>query len=204
MGACALLVAVLLLFLSLAEGAPLPEFDDAPRPREVQEPEWFETSFLDLRDDLAVATGAHRKRGLVVYFHQQDCAYCEALIDINFGSEDIRRYTQQKFDVVSIDIWGSREVVDPQGVVLSEREYAVREKTNFTPSGQCTSAVDWADGFGLFYAPTLVFFDARGDEVMRVDSVLRLYRLRRILRFVLEKGYLEDATYQLWRRRQQQ
>ena len=49
-----------------------------------------------------------------------------------------------------------------------------------------------------------MFFDARGNEVTRVDSVVRLYRLRRVLRFVLEKGYLEDATYQLWRRRQQQ
>ena len=334
-GTRAWLALLLALFLPLAESASLPEFDDAPRPREVREPEWFETSFLDLRDDLAVATGAHRKRGLVVYFHQEDCAYCEALIDINFGTEDIRRYTQQNFDVVSIDIWGSREVVDPQGNILTERQYAVREETNFTPSlifydaegnqalrlrgyyppyrfraalefvadghyrresfrdylahadpppkfelgdlneqeffspapyaldrsrqsaqlpllvffeqrdchacdilhtliaddvdtlalldqfetvqldmrsgtpvitpsGQRVSAVQWTDELGLFYAPALVFFDTRGNEVMRVDSVVRLYRLRRVLRFVLEKGYLEDATYQLWRRRQQQ
>ncbi len=335
------LLVALSLLLPIAEaasdrqsGAFEPEFDDAPRAREVEEPAWFETSFLDLRDDLQVATGAHRKRGLVVYFHQEDCAYCQALIETNFGSEDISRYTQRYFDVVSIDIWGSREVVDPGGVVLTERDYAVREQTNFTPSlifydadgnqalrlrgyyppyrfraaleyvadghyrqesfpdylaradpapkfelgdlneqdffsappfvldrsrqpaetplvvfferrdchacdilhtravddpqtlalldqfeavqldvesetpvitptGGRTSAADWAAELGLFYAPTLVFFDERGDEIMRIDSVVRLYRLRRVLRFVLEKGYLEDATYQLWRRRQQ-
>jgi hypothetical protein len=37
---------------------------------------------------------------------------------------------------------------------------------------------------------------------MRIDSVVRLYRLRRVLRFVLEKAYLEDPTYRLRRRRQ--
>jgi thioredoxin-related protein len=334
------LLVALSLLLSIAEagsdrqpGAFEPEFDDAPRAREVEEPAWFETSFLDLREDLEMATGAHRKRGLVVYFHQEDCAYCQALIETNFGSEDISRYTQRYFDVVSIDIWGSREVVDPQGLVLTERDYAVREQTNFTPSlifydadgnqalrlrgyyppyrfraaleyvagghyrqesfpeylaradpppkfelgdlneqdffdpppfvldrsrqpaqrplvvffeqrdchacdilhtravadpqtlalldrfeavqldlhaetpvitpsGGRTSAADRAAELGLFYAPTLVFFNERGDEIMRIDSVVRLYRLRRVLRFVLEKGYLEDATYQLWRRRQ--
>ena len=334
-----LLVALSLLFPvaeAASDGQPAdrePDFDDAPRARHVQEPEWFETSFLDLREDLRVATGAHRKHGLIVYFHQEDCAYCQALIDINFGSEDIRRYTQRYFDVVSIDIWGSRQMVDPGGLVLTERDYAVREKTNFTPSlifydadgkqalrlrgyyppyrfraaleyvadghyrresfpdylaqadpppkfelgdlneqdffdpppfvldrsrqpaqtplvvffeqrdchacdilhtrtvddpqtlalldqfeavqldvrsatpvitpsGRRTSAADWAAELGFFYAPTLVFFNEHGDEVMRIDSVVRLYRLRRVLRFVLEKGYLEDPTYQLWRRRQ--
>ena len=49
-----------------------------------------------------------------------------------------------------------------------------------------------------------MFVDGGGDEIMRSDAVVRRYRLRRVLRFVLDKGYLEDATYQLWRRRQQQ
>lgn len=318
-----------------ADGDLRPPFDDEPRSRYVEEPPWFKASFLDLREDLQLAAGAGDKRGLIVYFHQEDCAYCEALIEVNFAAEDIVRYTRRHFDVVSIDIWGSREVVDPGGAVLTERDYAVREKTNFTPSlifydadgnqalrlrgyykpyrfraaleyvadghyrtesfrdylaradpppkfdlgdlnaqdffaappfvldrsrqpaqrplvvffeqrdchacdilhtrtvidaqavallerfeavqldmrsdtpvitpsGRRTSAVDWTTDLKLFYAPTLVFFDERGDEIIRVDSVVRLNRLRRVLRYVLEKAYLEDATYQLWRRRQLQ
>lgn len=318
-----------------AAGEPRPSFDDEPRARYVEEPDWFKASFLDLREDLEVAVGARGKRGLIVYFHQEDCAYCEALIEVNFAAADIVRYTREHFDVVSIDIWGSREVTDTKGVVLTERDYAVREETNFTPSmifydadgkqamrlrgyykpyrfraaleyvadghyrnesfrdylaradpppkfdlgdlneqdffsappfmldrsrqparrplvvffeqrdchacdilhtdtvadsrteallerfeavqldmrsdtpvhtpsGERMSAADWAADLGLFYAPTLVFFDAHGDEILRLDSVVRLNRLRRVLRYVLEKGYLEDATYQIWRRRQAQ
>lgn len=328
-----LLAALMLAGPSAAD--PLQSFDDEPRSRHVEEPEWFTASFLDLREDLETAVRLHGKRGLIVYFHQEDCAYCEALIEVNFAAEDIVRYTRRHFDVVSIDIWGSREVVDIEGIVLTERDYAVRENTNFTPSlifydadgnqamrlrgyykpyrfraaleyvadghyrneafrdylaradpppkfdlgdlneqdffaappfvldrsrqpaqrplvvffeqrdchacdilhtstvtdpgtealleqfeavqldmqsdtpviapsGKRTSAADWAADLGLFYAPTLVFFDERGEEILRVDSVVRLNRLRRVMRFVLEKGYLEDATYQLWRRRQLQ
>jgi thioredoxin-related protein len=98
-------------------------------------------------------------------------------------------------------------VADPQTLALLDGFEAVQldlraETPVITPSGRRTSAADWAADLGLFYAPTLVFFNERGDEIMRIDSVVRLYRLRRVLRFVLEKGYLEDATYQLWRRRQ--
>lgn len=320
---------------ALSQGGAPPGFDDEPRSRYVEEPDWFKASFLDLREDLELAVRARGKRGLIVYFHQEDCAYCEALIEVNFADEDIARYTREHFDVVSIDIWGSREVVDPGGVVSTERGYAVREKTNFTPSmifynadgekamrlrgyhepyrfraaleyvadehyrvasfrdyleradpppkfdlgdlneqdffssppfildrsrrpadqplvvffeqrschacdilhsgsvvddrtvalleqfeavqldmhadtpviapsGERTTAARWADTLDLFYAPTLVFFDERGQEILRLDSVVRLNRLRRVLRYVLEKGYLEDATYQLWRRRQMQ
>jgi thioredoxin-related protein len=304
------------------------EIDDTPRRRGVEHPPWFKHSFLDLREDLREALD-RGKLGLIVYFGQEDCAYCEALMQVNWGREaDIVAYTRKHFDVVAIDIWGAREVTDMQGRVLTEREFAVREGTNFTPSlifydgwgrealrlrgyyppykfrgaleyvvdgfylteslrdymaradpppkfdigdlndepffdpppyalcrrrfpaarplvvffeqrechacdilhseplqdettqallgrfqvvqldmwsdtpvitpgGARVTAREWARRLGLFYAPSLVFFDEEGREVFRLDSVARLYRLRNTLRYVLEKGYLE-APLQRW------
>ena len=106
--------------------------------------------------------------------------------------------------VTPCDILHTRAVNDPQTLALLEQFEAVQldvgsETPVITPTGRRISAADWAAELGFFYAPTLVFFNERGDEVMRIHSVVRLYRLRRVLRFVLEKGYLEDPTYQLWR-----
>ena len=99
---------------ALSQGGATPGFDDEPRSRYVEEPDWFKASFLDLREDLELAVRARGKRGLIVYFHQEDCAYCEALIEVNFADEDIARYTREHFDVVSIDIWAAARWSTPR------------------------------------------------------------------------------------------
>ena len=309
-----------------------PYIDDTPRLRNVQYPDWFKLSFLDLRDDLNEAV-ANDKFGIIVYFGQKHCAYCEALMKINFQQDDIVRYTQEHFDVIPTDIWGSREVTDMEGQSWSEREFAVKENTNFTPSlifydrdgneafrmrgyyppykfraaleyvvegyyqresfreylaradpppkfelgdlsdepffeappyaldrsrfpadrplavffeqhdchacdilhteplsdpdtremlsefqvvqldmwsdtkvitpsGERTTAREWASELDLYYAPAIVFFDEHGEEIIRVDAVVRLYRLQGVVEYVLSKGYLEAPTYQRWRQLQ--
>jgi thioredoxin-related protein len=114
------------------------DIDDSPRIRDVQYPGWFKLSFLDLQEDLDEAV-ANLKQGIIVYFSQKDCGYCEIMAKVNFGREkDIVQYTRKHFDVVPLDIWGSREVNGMEGHSLEERDYAVREKTNFTPTvGWC-------------------------------------------------------------------
>ena len=57
----------------------------------------------------------------------------------------------------------------------------------------------WAEQLGLFYTPTLIFFDQDGREIIRVDSVVQFYRLRNVLDYILSGGYREYATFQRWR-----
>lgn len=308
--------------------------DDSPGIRDLQYPSWFTESFLDLKEDLEEARQAGKK-GIIVYFGQSDCAYCEALLSVNFEREkDIVQYTREHFNVIPINIWGSKEVSDMQGRISTESEFAERNKAHFTPSlyfylhdsekpeipvlklngyyppytfkgvleyvvdgyygreslkdylaradppakfelgdineadffikapyvfdrrffksdmpllvffekrdchacdilhtdpvndpqvrhlldkfevaqldinadtriitpdGEKLAAKDWAKKLNIFYTPTLVFFDESGQETLRVDSVIRLYRLRGILDFVAQKGYLEAPSFQRWR-----
>jgi thioredoxin-related protein len=306
------------------------QFDDRPGEHPFSHPEWFTPSFLDLREDLEAAQ-AEGKQGLIVYFGQANCPYCEALMDVNFTEPDIVARVREHFRVIALDIWGSRKVTDFQGRTLTERAYAVRAGTNFTPSlmfytgegtqafrmrgyyppyrfraaldyviggfhederfrdylaranpppkfeledmnfepffekppyildrsrfpadvplavffeqrachacdilhtdplgaeatrtllqdyqavqldmwsdtkvitpdGTETTARAWADRLGLVYAPTVVLFSESGEEILRVDSVLRLYRLNGILRYVLEDGHEDYTSYARWRR----
>jgi thioredoxin-related protein len=48
--------------------------------------------------------------------------------------------------------------------------------------------------------PTTVFFDETGKEILRIDSVVKLYRMRSILSFILTRGYKDYKTFQHWRR----
>ena len=146
--------------------------DDRPVPDQVILPAWFKASFLDLSDDLKEAKEG-KKTGIAVYFGQKDCAYCKALMEVNLKTPDIKRYMSRKFDVIAMDIWNSREVTDTQGIVMTEREYAIREKTNFTPS--------------------FIFYDNDGEIALRLRGYYPPYAFRAALKFVAEGFYKEES-----------
>ncbi|MEJ2308947.1 MAG: thioredoxin fold domain-containing protein [Gammaproteobacteria bacterium] len=303
-------------------------FDDTMLEEELVYPDWFKLSFGDLREDLREALEAGKK-GIVLYFGQKRCSYCEQFLEKDLGQPDIASYMRRNFDVIPIDIWDIDDIIDTDGSEHSERELALKYDTNFTPSlvfydengkpvfrlrgfyppykfraalkyvaekfyetesfrdylaraepgmffyaeglnerdffmdvpqsldrtqtpgdkplvvffekgdchacdllhsgplnderviaeigkmdavqlnmsseqqittpgGETMEVVEWADKLGLFHAPTLIFFDENGKEVMRVDSVVQFYRLWGVLDYINEKGY-EESDYQKWR-----
>jgi thioredoxin-related protein len=146
--------------------------DDRPVPDQVIHPAWFKASFLDLSDDLKEAK-EEKKSGIAVYFGQKDCAYCRALMEVNLKTPDIQRYMRKHFDVIALDIWNSREVTDPKGVALTEREYSIREQTNFTPS--------------------FIFYDHDGNIALRLRGYYPPYAFRAALKYVAEGFYKEET-----------
>lgn len=306
-------------------------FEDRPLPESLSHPAWFKLSFLELAEDLREAAAAGK--GLVLYFGQKDCAYCRALLEVNFGKPDIVTYTRTHFDVIGIDIHGDRMVVDLEGVESTESDFSSRKGIDFTPTlvfytadgneafrlegyyppykfraaleyvadehyrrepfrqylaradvpftfaegelnlqefflpgpyalnrsqrpgerplavffeqpdchacdvlhtgplrspeilqrlrrmeavqlnlwaatpvitpqGRRTTARAWAEELGLFYTPTVIFFDRDGREILRLDSVVQFYRLRNVLDYVLSGAWREYPTFQQWRKAQ--
>lgn len=307
------------------------EFSDEPVDQIIY-PDWFKQSFLDLKEDVAEAKQS-AKAGIIVFFEQPHCAYCNALITNGFGDAAIARYTQKHFDVVTLDIYGDRPVTDFTGANLSERDFALKLKAELTPTldfydtdnklvfrlrgyyppekfisalhyvvekhyltqrfrdylattatnahlaaiddktsglfkappyrldrskvmadkplmvlfekGDCKTckqfhddtlnqadvqklmahfdairldmwsdtpvitpagkemtAVEWAENIGLFYAPTIVFFDDSGTEIYRIDSLVKLRRLSGILRYIDSGDYTEEPNYEIWKTKQ--
>ena len=85
-------------------------------------PDWFKHSFLDLTEDVQEAQ-AQGKR-LILYFYQAGCPYCKKLIEHNLGQAEVSEYTQKNFEVVAINIFGSVDVTDTDGEILSEKEFS--------------------------------------------------------------------------------
>lgn len=306
-------------------------FDDSLLSEELVYPDWFKLSIGDLRDDLKEAK-ISGKKGIITYFGQKRCAYCEQFIKTSLSDPDIINYLRQHFDVIAFDIWGIDDIIDTDGEEYTERALSLHYKTNFTPSlvfyddtgkpvfrlrgfyppykfraaleyvtekfyeketfseyfaravqgeffmlgglterdffseppynlpvllknkkplavffeqGNChacdllhsgpanktaviaelekmsvvqlnmwkdtaiitpsgkkTTAKEWAKDLDIFYAPTIVFFDNDGEEIMRIDSVTQFYRLYGVLDFINRKGFENGMDYQLWRLKQ--
>lgn len=150
-------------------------FDDSMLDEPIELPAWFKLSFLDIKEDLGDVSQSGKK-GLILYFGMERCPYCKALIEENFGKSDIVSYTRENFDVVAIDVRGSRSITTLSGEVISEKEFAIRNKANFTP--------------------TLLFLDPAGKEVHRMVGYYKPYTFRAVLEYVADSHYATETFRQ--------
>ncbi|MDT8388418.1 MAG: thioredoxin fold domain-containing protein [Thiogranum sp.] len=118
------------------------------------------------------------EKPLVVFFEQGDCHACDVLHTGPLTEPDVRA-SIERMDVAQLGMWEDTPVI--------------------TPAGERTTARAWADRLGLFYSPTLIFFDEAGDEILRLDSVVQFYRLRKVLDYVQSGAYRDYPNFQQWR-----
>lgn len=148
------------------------EFQDILLKDELVYPDWFEDDFSDLSEALAKSVNAGKK-GLMIYFGQKRCSYCEKFLKHNMEAPDIRNYLQTNFDVIPIDIWGIEDITMLDGDRVTEQEYAVFEGTNFTPS--------------------LIFYNDKGEQVLRLRGFYPPYKFRAALKYVVEEFYKTET-----------
>ena len=166
-----ILIAILSSYSILGESAQEGVLDQGMvNPGYQEQPEWFKHSFLDIREDTeeAAATG----KRLILYFYQDGCPYCKKLLQDNFGQREITQRTRQYFDLIAINMWGDREVVDLQGNASTEKLFARDLKVMFTP--------------------TLLMLDEEGAVVLRINGYYAPHRFLAALEYVGQR--LEKKT----------
>jgi thioredoxin-related protein len=95
---------------------------------------WFVETFLELPDDFEAA----RKNGkrFAVMWELKGCPYCKETHFVNFARPDISKFVQQHFDILPLNVIGSRKVTDFDGEELSEKQLAAKYGVKFTPTIQ--------------------------------------------------------------------
>lgn len=96
-------------------------------------PPWFKASFFDLREDLNDARAAG-KRGVIVFFSQQNCQHCRAFIETTLGDPVIGPRVRARYDVVAMDIFSDVEVTYLDGSVRPVRDFAELARARLTPT----------------------------------------------------------------------
>ncbi len=152
-----------LLFVQLASAKTEGELAEGMvNPGYEEQPEWFKNSFLDLDEDIAEARTAGKR--LMIFFYQDGCPYCKKLIQDNFGQREIAAKTRKNFDVVSMNIWGDRDV-SLGDIETTEKDFAARLK--------------------IMYTPTLIFFNEQGKAVLRTNGYYHPAKFNAALDYVL-------------------
>jgi len=117
---------------------------------------------------------------LAVFFEEPTCHACDVLHSDPLQDKGIVA-NLKKMETIQLDMKSDTAVI--------------------TPTGEHTTARLWAKKLQLYYAPTIIFFDESGREILRIDSVIRFYRLNNVLIYILSKAYLDYPSFQVWRQK---
>jgi thioredoxin-related protein len=138
---------------------------------------WFLESFLELGDDLEGASKAGKR--FAIMWELRGCPYCRETHLVNFARPDIEEYIKANFEVLQLNIVGSRKVKDFDGTEIGEKALAAKYGIRFTPTFQ-------------FFPDTAVGLAAKAPgarEVARAPGYLRPDDFLAFFRFVREKAY---------------
>lgn len=133
-------------------------------------PAWFKNSFLDIRADVEEAREGGRR--VILYFYQDGCPYCRKLLRKNFADPKIVEQMRKGFDVVAINLWGDREVIDLSGEETTEKEFTKSLRVMFTP--------------------TMLFLDEEGGIALRLNGYYPPHQFAAALGYVA--GRQESQT----------
>ena len=138
---------------------------------------WFLESFLELPDDLKEAAAKNKR--LVIMWELKGCPYCKKIHEINLADPAIENFIKDRFEVLQLNIVGSREVTDFDGQKLPEKQFAQK--------------------YGVRYTPTFQFFPDTVDglaqkvpaarEVARWQGYMEPKPFLSMFRFVADKAY---------------
>ena len=117
---------------------------------------------------------------LLVIFEKPLCTECENFHSSVLALKDVRQIMKQ-FEIVQLN---AEDVKTP---IL-------------TPDGQRITPALWYEQSFLSQVPALLFFDERGNEVLKTDALVLHQRMINSLNYVLEQAYKKDWTYQQFAR----
>ena len=143
----------------------------------LYEQPFFVQSFLDLAEDLELAADSGKR--FAVMWELRGCPYCKETHLVNFADPEIRDFVSGNFDILQLNLIGSREVVDFDGEAMEERALARKWGVRFTPTTQ-------------FFPETLDQVAGRKGseaEVARMPGYFRPPHFLAMYRFVQEKAY---------------
>ena len=116
-----------------------------------------------------------RSRPVAIWFEQKHCPACENLHADVIDVEDTKALIRQ-FNNIQLDMWSKEPV------------------TLF--DGSRTAARDWAKKLGIHYAPTIVFFDPDGNEIIRSEAMLKQFHTQSIFDYVSSGAYRKQPSFQ--------
>lgn len=133
-----------------------------------QAPTWFKDSFLDIKEDIEEAS--EKSKHFMIFLDFEGCPYCAKMLKESFEEQNSTSdFIKANFDVIELNVKGSKEVTWIDGDILTEKELTEKLK--------------------IQYSPTVLFFNAKNELIARVNGYRNPVDFQYVLDFVAQKKY---------------
>lgn len=112
---------------------------------------------------------------LLVFFNSSNCSDCNTLEEKYFKDPFIKK-ALSKLDVSYINTDKNMYMITPDNKTSSTKKFMRNLEVNLSP--------------------TLVFFDQKGKEIIRIDSLLELFHMQSVFDYVTSKAYKSEREFQ--------
>ncbi len=140
----------------------------------IHHQDWFSETTFDLRKD--VTNAEKNNKNLVLLWEQVGCVYCAKMHANVFTKADIVELINQNFEVVQMDMRGSRKFIGLDGIEATEADIARNLVVNATP--------------------TTMFLDANGKITFRAPGYVKPKFFKAIYIYVREKAYEKQTIFE--------
>lgn len=133
----------------------------------IAEPDLFKDSKNFMKDKTS--------KNFAVFFESRECTQCEKLHDYTLKNKTTRELLK-KLDLFQVDMNSTKSIVNSQNLV--------------------TKVKDWTTELNITNTPTIVFFDEKGEEIIRIDSAFKDFHFQSIIDYVVSDSFKEEKEFQ--------
>ena len=128
-----------------------------------------------INTNLKALARSESKKELAILFETPNCEECETLHTKYLNETMINGFIKQ-LDVARINLNHNQVMVSPKKLI---------SYTN-----------DFARSLQVSSSPTIVFFDKNGDEIIRIDSLYKMFHMQTIFDYVVSREYKNQKEFQ--------
>ena len=143
---------------------------------------FFQETFGDLGEELEMARD-ESKKGIVIFFELDDCPFCHRMKREVLNRPDVQDYYRKHFRIISMDIEGDVELVDFQGKITTQKDFATNTQR-------------------VRATPVIAFFDLEGKRVARFIGATRDAKEFLLLGRYVAEGHYKNSNFTRFKRAQ--
>lgn len=112
---------------------------------------------------------------MAIFFESTNCKDCEVLHN-KLLKDKATRALLKEIDLYQLDMNSSKYIVNPQKII--------------------TKIKNWTKELNITNAPTVIFFDKKANEIIRIESSFKNFHFQSIVDYVISDDYKREKEFQ--------
>ena len=112
---------------------------------------------------------------MAIFFESTNCSECDITHKTLLQNKETRKLLKE-LDVYQVDLNSNENIATPKGMIVNIKE--------------------WTKQLNISNTPTIIYFDEKGDEVIRVEALFKTFHFQSIIDYVVSDAFKTEKEFQ--------